>query len=79
MTVIGTVLPFSAISGRSSLTLPSTGLLPPVNSWMTASASFYASAGVPIRAMAPAPSASTLRRLKSIVNDPKPMRVSLCI
>ena len=42
VTVIGTVLPFSAISGRSSLTLPSAGVLPPVNFLISSSASFAA-------------------------------------
>src|SRR5262249_54590556 len=42
----GTVLPFSAISGRSSLTLPTTGCLPPVNFLIRSAESLAAAAGV---------------------------------
>ena len=46
VTVIGTVLPFSAISGRSSFTLPSVACLPPVNALIRSCALFAACAGV---------------------------------
>src|SRR5262245_30317376 len=71
MMVIGTVLPFSAISGMSILTLPAAALLPPVNSLIRSAASFDARAGpTPIQAAAataPSEPTSTCRRSKVTV------------
>src|SRR5712692_9580961 len=67
---MGTVLPFSAISGRSSRTRPSVAVLPPVNFLIRSSASFLAAnAGAvappkPAAARAAALSVKTLRRSK---------------
>ena len=68
LTVIGTVLPFSAISGSSSLTFPLTGSLPRVNALMASSLLFLAARAGPARRdsvaarTAPVPRARAWRR-----------------
>jgi hypothetical protein len=65
--VIGTVFPFSAISGRSSLIRPCSGVFPPAKVLINSSASFLASAVVgnppTAAAAAPTPRTSACRRL----------------
>src|ERR1051325_6840423 len=65
--VIGTVLPFSAISGRSSLTLPSRAVLPPVNFLIASSASFLANAGGAPSARAPAAPAASAKASRRLM------------
>ena len=66
---MGTVLPFSAISGRSSRTRPSVAVLPPVNFLINSSESFLAAnagdvAPLHAAAKAPTPIVKTFRRFK---------------